>query len=191
MTRAIGVRLTLPILFLIPLVWLMIGCLYVPTWERVQLRGTKRDFRDLSDPPAGGTGPIVVGHVTRRQVQDLLGPPPYASADGSAVAYMLTTRRGLRVVPLCLAVGSGFESQVAIRLDYGPDGTLRRYRMATASHELRQPVAFESDGVNLSQEFEDDPAVEQLSGGDLRPTAAAPPPPFPRHASLRQLATPQ
>ncbi len=78
---------------------------------------------------------------------------------------------------------------MAIRLDYGPDGTLRRYQLATASHDLQEPVAFESDGVNLSQEYEGDPAVDQLDRGDLLPTAAAPPPPFPQHARARTPAS--
>ncbi len=123
----------------------------------------------------------MAGRVTRGQVEDLLGPPPYASVDGRSVAYLLTTRHGLQVVPLCLAVGSGRESQVAMRLEYGPDGVLRSYQTATASHELRLPIALISDGVNLSEEYEGEPALDMVQNGlDLHPTAAAPPPPHPR-----------
>ena len=186
MSRSRGLRLTLPILFMVPLVWLMVGCHYLPSWERVQLRGTKRDFRDLTGPVVGQDRPIVAGRVTRRQVESLLGPPPYASVDGRSAVYMLTTRHGLWVVPLCLAAGSGSESQVAVRLEYGADGVLLRYRLATASHELQNPIRFIGDGVNPSEEYEDEPAVALLNAGDLRPTAAAPPPPFPEHAWMRQ-----
>lgn len=163
-------RVALPASVLGLLVWVMVGCIYVPTWERVQLTGAEQDFRPLVGSAKDGQWRFAADRVTRSEVERLLGRPPYASADGRRVAYTLTSRRGLWVVPLCLSVGSGTEKLAALGLEYGPDGVVASYAVRYAAHDLAKFPPFETSLDGPHGEYTYDEAVRSLPYTDLRAT---------------------
>ena len=114
------------------------GCLYVPGFERANLYGAKRDFRDLSGKSAAD--PLVDGRMTRAQAVELLGPPPVASADGRLSAYTLSTRHGTWYQLLFLRATPGGQWSHALALRFGPDDVLQDHRFVTVD----VPTSFES-----------------------------------------------
>ncbi len=130
MTRSNGFRLTVPLLVLVPLVWLMVGCVYVPWFEQANLNGARRDFRDLSGKSAAD--PLVDGRITADGVRRLLGPPAVRSSNGRVLVYALTTRHGVWVEPLCLNVTPGGQHLYVLGLRFDADGLLEHHRFVTA-----------------------------------------------------------
>jgi hypothetical protein len=53
--------------------------------------------------PAGSRRPLRIGQATRGDVARVLGPPPYATRDGTGVAYTWPVTSGAWVWPLCFA----------------------------------------------------------------------------------------
>ena len=123
-------RLIAPAILLGLLCWLMVGCVYIPTFEHADLRGAKQDFRRLT----GEMKPIGVGRITRQQVLALLGPPPFASEAGSAYGYVIDTRQGIWVVPLCFDAHPGNEGQLGLKLVFDDKGILQRYQTLDFNH---------------------------------------------------------
>ena len=133
-----GRRVHLSALVILPLACLSAGCVYVPWFEQTDLYGAKRDFRDLSGTrPAD---PLVDGRMTRAQATELLGPAPYASANGRVVAYQLLSRHGVWYHLLFLETTPGGQRFHALALRFGPDGVLQRHRFVT----VEAPTAFQS-----------------------------------------------
>ena len=117
------VRLAVPLAVAGLLVWAMVGCFHLPVGERVQLTGTRRDFRKL-DPAM-----IVPGQITRSTVHVLLGPPVVTSANGRVEAYALTTHQGLWVIPLCFSIIPDERHQYVLGLRYDAAGVLEHDRV--------------------------------------------------------------
>jgi hypothetical protein len=88
----------LPLAILAPLLWLMIGCLYIPTGEYTEKNGLKQDFRPLI---GGDHKSIIAGAITRQRVQSLLGMPQAASTNNEVVVYFITTGKNIWIQPLC------------------------------------------------------------------------------------------
>ena len=169
MAHSRGARVAVPVAVVGLLVWFMVGCVYIPTWERTQLTGATRDFRPSARQSADMAQVYAVGRVTRAQVERILGVPPYRTADSSGAVYTLTTRLGLWVTPLCLDPTAAEESQVAVRLDYRPDGILSGYQIRTVSNALGPPVGV-IDAAHPHGELSIDRAAAQLDRVDLQPT---------------------
>ena len=122
-----NIRLFLPVLVIVPFVWLMIGCFYIPTFETPRLHGARRDFRTAVGRP-GDAKPIIVGRVTRAQLEALLGPPQFASAGDRAIAYDITTFQGIWISPLCLSANAATRHDYAIKFVFDRNGLLVRWR---------------------------------------------------------------
>ena len=125
-----GIRIAAPTLVIAGLTWSMVGCVYLPWFERAKLTGTKRDFRNW-----WGSSPmpeLVDGRVTEDQVRRLLGDPLRVSPNGQVWAYALTTVHGIWVEPLCLSVGPGGQHAYALGLRFDGKGTLVHHHLAVA-----------------------------------------------------------
>jgi hypothetical protein len=162
-------KLIAPLVLLCLLVWLMVGCVYIPTFEHADLRGAKQDFRKLT----GETKPIGVGRITRQQVLALLGPPPFASETGSAYGYVIDTRQGIWVIPLCFDAHAGNEGQTGLKLVFDDHGILKRYQVLEFNH-ANDIVRFsyyphDFDGRQVMQRFNG----QGIPNGELGPVVPA------------------
>ena len=124
-TRA--VRITVPAVTVTVLIWLLMGCAYLPWFEQAKLTGTKRDFRPLANPAGGG--PITDRRVTRAQVLRLLGEPRARSANGRVLAYTMWTHHGIWIQPLCLNTTAGDPHLYALGLEFDDAGVLQRHQL--------------------------------------------------------------
>jgi hypothetical protein len=87
----------LPIALTVVGVALAAGCIYVPTFGMLK-SGTDASKRlgDADDAKR----PLRVDAATRADVERLLGPPQYVSADGTEIAYTWTALDGFWI-PAC------------------------------------------------------------------------------------------
>jgi hypothetical protein len=151
------IRIAVPLLVILPLLWLMVGCVYIPWFEQAT-SSAKRDFRDLSGKSPAD--PITDGRITKEQVLGLLGPPGAVSHNGRVIAYTMTTRHGVWIEPLCLHVTSGGEHLHALGLRFNADGVLEHHHFATVDIEpelvagMEGPIGF-FNAVARQQAFQD------------------------------------
>lgn len=118
----------LPLTLLIVGLFLLIGCIYIPTADKPTYPNAI-DFRKLVGQSVDR--PIRPGHVDRRTVLLILGKPWIMSKDGSAIAYTLDTQKGILFIPLCFTAAPVTGPTYYIRLDFNSDGILQRYRIIT------------------------------------------------------------
>jgi hypothetical protein len=91
-----NLRMITPIALAVLGVAILIGCIPVPVPERV-LSG--RDFRKAVSGMERAGGLLV--WASRRQVESVLGKPNLQTNKGRTVGYLLHTRHGYYVWPLC------------------------------------------------------------------------------------------
>src|SRR3712207_1613261 len=91
-----------PIALIVIGVWLLAGCVYVPTF------GTTTSGRNAgkSVGPANSDRPLRVSRATLDDVLKVLGRPPHATAEGRVLAYPWRVRHGVSIWPLCFAADS-------------------------------------------------------------------------------------
>jgi hypothetical protein len=91
------IRLSLPTLLLAAGLWLLSGCLPIPTF------GGRVEGRDAVDMLGGkkGVERLRVDPITRGEVLSVLGQPYAASADQKTLAYTWTIQHAVVVWPLC------------------------------------------------------------------------------------------
>ena len=114
---------TLPLAIILASLWLLVGCLYIPTPERLHLTGSRQDFRPLVGRP-GSQRAIVERRISRAAVEALLGPPPYASANGRRLMYVIHLKKGVWIMPLCFTVASGQDKAIGLLMDFDKTGML-------------------------------------------------------------------
>jgi hypothetical protein len=118
-------NIVLPIALLVPLIWMMTGCLYIPFFEHRIDSGP--NVRALVGP-AGSDRPIRPGHVTKAHVIALLGEPRWMSGDGNALGYETDTSFASWVYPLCFFAAEPADARTYfVRLVFDPGGNLLRY----------------------------------------------------------------
>jgi len=132
---------------------LLIGCFYVPTFER-PVSSTQKDFRKLIG--SSDSHPIRPGFVDRRTILKLLGPPPLSTADGASIGYVFEAQSGEWVWPLCFTSVDAANTAHGVRFDFGSGDVLVKFKTST---EVLYPGPFlTSDG----QEFRIDKLVADL-----------------------------
>ena len=112
-------------------VWLLVGCLYIPTFNR------RVSGRDVS-PEVGderSKRPVRVNHATRADVVKVLGQPMLTSYDGRRVAYHWTTMHALWVWPLCFQAYPENETRTLV-LTFDEGDTLSAYQVTTHTENL-------------------------------------------------------
>src|SRR5689334_19650758 len=79
-------------------VFLLVGCLYIPTWEII------RDHADVKRvAEQKGSQKLVAHRTTRQVVESMLGKPPLSTSDGRVVGYLWNTSSGYWVYPQCFS----------------------------------------------------------------------------------------
>jgi hypothetical protein len=116
-------NIILPAMILFPLMILLIGCLYIPTFEHVDTQDAKQDFRPLLNA-TGSTQSISQGTLTKTQVEALLGKPFVQSDNGRAVTYFVTAEQGIWVEPQCFAAFWAKRTLHVLSLKYDANGTV-------------------------------------------------------------------
>jgi hypothetical protein len=119
-------RLLPPIAMLAAMLYLLVGCIYVPWFEHPDSTNPGTDFRPyMVEPGAPPNRPITPGRITRDQLVRLLGPPRYSSVDRSAIVYIFRTSDGWWVAPLCFTAAEGNIRTYAGRFCFDQDGLLQ------------------------------------------------------------------
>jgi len=103
--------------------WLLVGCLYLPTGENVHLTGSKKDFRSLPGDDAENK-PHVAGQFTRGGNEAILGRPPYISDNRKRVMYVIHVKTGILIAPLCFTARDRNDDCVGLVLTYDASGHL-------------------------------------------------------------------
>src|SRR5688572_22460469 len=119
-------------------VWLLAGCIYIPTFGTVT--AGKNVAGKVGDE--GSRRPLRVGQATKHDVFNLLGLPHVTKSDGSAVAYTWNVRNAFVVWPLCFQ-GYPLNGRRSLVLRFGPDERLASYQVFKDDDEL---VDFSSSG---------------------------------------------
>ena len=120
-------RIAMPLALIAVSLWLLVGCLYLPTGENVHLTGSKKDFRTLPGYDAEKT-PVVAGRFTRDRIEALLGRPDYRSNNGRRVMYVLHASSGVWIMPLCFSIRAGTDETIGLVLRYDNGGTLQTWQ---------------------------------------------------------------
>ena len=121
--------------------WLLVGCLYVPTPTSMHLTGSTKDFRPLIGDEQSRK-PIVAGRVTRAKVEAILGRPRFASRDRSRAMYVIHLKQGIITYLLCFTVTDYYDRGVGLLLTYDANGRLQSWRQIDNSDsfdELKGP----------------------------------------------------
>src|SRR2546422_6907260 len=95
----IALRLIVPATLIVAALWLISGCVFIPTFS-VTTKG-----KNAADQVGGphSWAKLKTGRATFQDVERILGPPPYATPDGSRIAYTWQTLNGIWLWPLCFA----------------------------------------------------------------------------------------
>ena len=107
-------RLLAPVALIVIGVWLLAGCVYIPTFSTT----TSGKSVGGSVGAADSRRPLRVSRSTLDDVLRVLGKPPHATSDGRVLAYPWSVRHGIVVWPLCFA-GYSVNGQrtLVLRLD--------------------------------------------------------------------------
>lgn len=150
-----AVRLAVPAAIVAGLVTVMVGCLPIPTGDRLTLTGTKQDFRPLV-AEARPTPRSEAGGLTRAGIERVLGPAPYQSPNGLRVVYTMRASNGLWVIPLCFVARSMQRKTIAVEFVYSPDGVVLSEYVVENVEEFSPPTGY----------FERPPVAVGPPGGD-------------------------
>ena len=137
-------RFAPPVLLAAAGVWLLVGCVYIPTFGRV-VRG-----KDVSKTVGeeGSRAALRPGEATRDDVFRVLGRPYYEESTGHALAYNWRVQQGFFWYPVCLFAADGIYGERTLVLRFGDDGVLRRYEVFK-NDQARSPMADRPQGMQL------------------------------------------
>lgn len=121
--------------------WLLIGCVYIPTPTSLHLTGSTKDFRSMVGVP-GSQKPIVARRISRAAVWAVLGPPPFASDNRRRLMYVIHERSGILIMPLCFTIRSNSDQAIGLVLTFDETGMLQDWEQLDAHN-----------GVYLGTEF--------------------------------------
>jgi hypothetical protein len=140
-------RLLLPLALLALMLWLLVGCFYMPWFEHPIANNARNvDFRPMLADEWHADRPVRVGAVTRHQVIQLLGAPRLAAVDRSAFVYDFRTSNGWWVWPLCFTAESGNERIYVAVLSFDDAGVLQRIDVIEANRaKAPWPIGPESE----------------------------------------------
>jgi hypothetical protein len=118
-------NIVLPAVLIVSLMWLMAGCLDIPTPEHVVLTGSRQDFRPWMAKRLANDN---YKNVTENRIAivESFGRPAFESKSGKCAAYVINTERGIEIWPLCFGAGYIQGRTHVVELVYGDDGNLKR-----------------------------------------------------------------
>jgi hypothetical protein len=151
-------RLLLPLALLALMLWLLVGCFYMPWFEHPIANNARNvDFRPMLADEWHTDRPIRVGSVTRHQVIQLLGAPKLAAVDRSAFVYDFQTVNAFWVWPLCFAAEPANGRLYVAVLSFDDAGMLQRIDVTDANEEIATwlyAVASRVSEREIAQRFE-------------------------------------
>ena len=167
-------RILLPLGLIATSIWLLVGCLYLPTGENVHLTGSKKDFRRLAGYDAEKK-PVVAGRFTRDRIEAVLGRPPYISDSGRRAMYVIHVKTGILIAPLCFTATDRNDQSVGLVLTYDAAGQLIRWQKVDSTsceNDLNGPygVTAAAELQDRSEEWVLNDANRQLPGPTTDPT---------------------
>jgi hypothetical protein len=164
-------RAAVPLALIFVAVWLLVGCLYLPSREKVSLTGTRQDFRELPGYDAARQ-PHVAGRFTRQSIEAVLGRPPYVSDNRRRAMYVIHIKSGVLIAPLCFTARDQTDKSVGLVLTYDESGRLAAWRKLEVdwSGGLEEPY-----GLNAGQALQQTSETLLLSDANYRdPNAPTP-----------------
>lgn len=93
-------KIILPMTLIVLGLCMLVGCLFVPTFEMPSSR-SEIDFRKYVSDHTWSRKPIRPFHADRRSVEAILGPPSLISGDRRAIGYLFKVHSGVWLWPLC------------------------------------------------------------------------------------------
>ena len=105
---------------------LLAGCIPIPVFKPPggQVRPEKRIGR------AGSNKPLKLGRATREDVIRVLGPPHSEPGGGASLLYEYQVIETVMYYPLCFIAWPDQPRPRFLRLDFGPGGTLRQFKVS-------------------------------------------------------------
>ena len=123
--RQRSLRLVTPAMLLVVGLWLLQGCLFIPTFNKVD-SGGHNAAADVGE--ADSKKPLRVGTATIDDVSRILGRPTFVNPDGSAVAYRWGVTNGIWIWPLCFqAYAQEGKRMLVVEFDHA--GVLRSFHV--------------------------------------------------------------
>jgi hypothetical protein len=148
-------RIAIPLVLVAFSIWLLVGCLYLPTGENVHLTGSKKDFRSLPGDDAENK-PHVAGQFTRGGIDAILGRPPYISDNRKRVMYVIHVKTGMLIAPLCFTARDRNDDCVGLVLAYDVSGHLTGWQKldeSASGNQIDQPYGITAS-LTLQQRAE-------------------------------------
>jgi outer membrane protein assembly factor BamE (lipoprotein component of BamABCDE complex) len=146
-----------PVLLAAAGVWLLVGCVYIPTFGKV-VRG-KDVSKKVGDE--GSRAPLRPGAATRDDVIRVLGRPYYEESTGHALAYNWRVQQGFFWYPLCLFAADGIYGERTLVLRFDDEGVLRSYEVFKKD-QARSPMATPPQGMQLPRDLMSDWYEQQV-----------------------------
>jgi hypothetical protein len=149
-------RIVVPLTLIGISLWLLVGCLYIPTGENVHLTGSKKDFRTLAGYDTDKK-PVAAGRFSRERIEAVLGRPPYISDNRKRVMYVIHVKTGVLIAPLCFTARDRNDDCVGLVLTYDARGQLMTWQKVVESASgnlIDQPYGITAS-LTLQQRAED------------------------------------
>ena len=115
-------------------VWLLVGCIYIPTFGKV-VNGHDA-ARQVGE--ARSKKPLRVERTTQAEVLRFLGTPHFTSSSGLEIAYAWEVQNGYAFWPLCLFSGYPVNGKRTLVLRFHEDGLLRSYQVLRSDANVVQ-----------------------------------------------------
>ena len=135
-------RFVLPLGLLFIGVYVLVGCIYIPTFNATT--GAK-DARNYVGAANEATKPLKLGMSTRANVHKVLGKPFFRTTDGRFVVYSWKKQKGLLVYPQCFSALPEARA-FAMTLEFDSEGVLRSFDV-----ESQQGYAYIGSPPNAKQ----------------------------------------
>jgi hypothetical protein len=144
-------KLAFPIALAVVGAWLLVGCVYVPTF------GPVISGKDVAKAVGAGDSkkPLRTGQASVADVRRLLGEPPFASDDGRVLAYPWTVRNGLAVWPLCFSAYP-VRGQRTLVLRFDSSGFLQSFHLLKQDEPVMNLYPNQPQSPLLPEEIEND-----------------------------------
>jgi hypothetical protein len=122
-------RFLIPAALIFSVIGLLAGCIPIPVFKP-EAGGVRPETR-IGGP--GSNKPLKLGRATREEVIRVLGPPEFAPAGGASLLYRYEVVESVTVYPLCFMASPDYPRSRYLWLDFGADGTLRRFKVSKDS----------------------------------------------------------
>lgn len=160
-------RLVAPLLFIVVGVWLLTGCVYIPTFGR---RVSGIDATRYVGP-AHSSKQLCMDRATRDDVLRVLGRPYYISSDERAVVYWWRIQNGLTVWPLCFG-GYPVYGERTLVLRFNTDGRLESTQLLKSNANVIQLSGY-GGGARLPPDLRRDAYLRSKSPASAPATQPA------------------